>query len=42
MTALAVAAVVLGATCLLAWVGWRWTTGYALIIHRDQLERRNY
>lgn len=42
MTALAVTAVVLGATCLLAWAGWRWATGHALITHRDQLERRNY
>jgi len=41
MTVLAVAAVVLGATGLLAWAGWRWATGHALIIHRDQLERRN-
>ncbi|MGM5069830.1 hypothetical protein EU244_033950 [Rhodococcus qingshengii] len=42
MTALAVATVVLGATCLLAWAWRRWAIGHALIIHRDQLERRNY
>ncbi|MDV6276866.1 hypothetical protein R3Q06_25555 [Rhodococcus erythropolis] len=42
MTVLALVAVVLGVTGLLAWAGWRWATGHALIIQRDQLERRNY